>query len=377
MSDKPAGSVCFIVESGTDARLVEGLAARVTLHVLARAIPGGRAVSQPTEVTIAVAEPGRVAFAWRVFRTVVGRPSSESVLVQGYGLAALGANLAARLRRKPCWMLVCSPVAEYYAARKRPGYSFSRLTLAAINLLGRLNGLVGRGYVVLSAHLREVVRQYAQTRPVRVIPVYGVDVSRFADRPDRPAVRVERGLPAGGQIIFSSSRVAPEKDTSTLIEAFADLVREGRDVHLLHRSGGYREFAAEADRAGVAARVIATDAVDPRRELALDYVASDVCVQASHAEGLGFSVLESLACGTPVIVSAVGGLVETVRDGETGWTVPPGDAGALAAALRDVLDRPEEGRRRAAAGGAIVRERFSSEAAFAALAELLTQPVSR
>jgi hypothetical protein len=373
----PAPRICFIVESGTDARLVEGLAARVPLYVLARAIPGGRAISQPTDAAVSLAQPGRVAFAWRVFRELTRGGKCDTVLVQGYGLAALAANVAARLRGMPCWMLVCSPAAEYYAARRDAGQPCSAWTLAAIDLLGWLNGTAGRGYIVLSAHLRDVVRRYAPGRPVEVIPVYGVDVTRFADRPDRAAVRLERGLPSTGTIIFSSSRVAPEKDTDTLIAAFAALVREGRDVHLLHRSGGYREFLARAQQGGVAARVIATDAVDPRRELPLDYIASDVCVQASRAEGLGFSVLESLACGTPVVVSAVGGLTETVRDGVTGWTVAPGDAGALAAALRDALDRPDEARRRAAAGAAIVRERFSSEAVFARLVDVLASPIGR
>ena len=117
--------------------------------------------------------------------------------------------------------------------------------------------------------------------------------------------------------------------------------------------------------------------MDEEDDMLLDYVASDVCVQASRAEGLGFSVLESLACGTPVVVSRVGGLVETVCDGSTGWTVPPGDARALAAALREVLERPDEARRRAAAGAAIVRERFSSDTAFARLADVLAEPLPR
>jgi glycosyltransferase involved in cell wall biosynthesis len=376
MTGVSAPRICFIVESGTDTRLVEGLAARVDLHVLARAIPGGRAISQPTEVRIAIAPPGRAAFAWRVFRTLM-RERFDAVLVQGYGLAALAANAAARLRGMHCWMLVCSPIAEYYSARKQAGQPFSLLTLAAINLLGRLNAIVGSGYIVLSSHLRDVVRRDAPGKPVHVIPVYGVDVNRFASRSDRAALREARGLPVAASIVFSSSRVAPEKDTQTLIAAFAALVREGRNVYLLHRSGAYREFLDAADRAGVAARIIATDAADPRRDLPLDYAASDVCVQASHAEGLGFSVLESLACGTPVIVSAVGGLTEVVRDGITGWTVPPREPEALASALRDALDRPDEARRRAAAGAAVVRERFSSERAFARLVDVLAAPPGR
>jgi glycosyltransferase involved in cell wall biosynthesis len=364
--------VRFIVESGTDARLVEGLAERVKLDVLARAIPGGRAVSQPTGVPVTIAGAGRLAFAVRVLRCVIGSDPRDVVLVQGYGLAALSANVAARLRGARCWMLVCSPVAEYYAARRTAGLPFSALTLAGIQLLARLNGIIGRGYIVLSEHLRQVVRGYARHARTELVPVYGVDTRRFAPVTDRASARARRGLPAASGIVFSSSRVAPEKDSSTLLDAFAALVREGRDVYLLHRSGGYREFAEQAARRGIGARTIATDAADPRADLVLDYIAADVCVQASRAEGLGFSVLEALACGTPVIASAVGGLVETVQDGTTGWTVPPGDPDALAAALRDALDRPEAARRRADAGQAMVRDRFASDAVFDRLASLLS-----
>jgi glycosyltransferase involved in cell wall biosynthesis len=363
--------VWFIVESGTDARIVDGLAARVDLHVLARGIPGGRAVSQATDHVVSIAPAGRVGFGWRVFRTILRSPA-DAVLVQGYGLAALAANLAARLRRIRCLMLVCSPAAEYYQTRSQAGYPFSPLALAAIQWLGRINGVLGQGYVVLSQHLRDVVRQYDGRHPVHIIPVYGIDLERFSTAVPPAGLRALRGLPAAGGIIFSSSRVAPEKDVLTLIEAFAILVREGRDVYLLNRSGGFREFLAYAQRAGVGHRVIATDAVDPRGELPLDYAAADICVQASRAEGLGFSVLEALACGTPVVASAVGGLVETVVDGITGWTVPPGDAPALAAALRDALDHPDEGRRRAAAGREMVRGRFETGAAFDGLAAVLT-----
>ena len=370
MTPSTVPRVWFIVESGTDARIIDALARRVDLHVLARGIPGGRAVSQPTEHAVAVTPPGRAAFAWRVFLTVLRSPV-DAILVQGSGLAALAANAAARLRGVRSWMLVCSPAAEYYATRRVSGYPFSAVTLAAINALGRLNAWVGAGYIVLSRHLQAVVRGYDTRHPIHVIPVYGIDLDRFQPVADRHTARRTRGLPGTGQILFSSSRVAPEKDTLTLIDAFALLVREGRDVHLLNRSGGFREFLDYARRAGVSHRVIATDAVDPRGELPLDYAAADVCVQASWAEGLGFSVLEALACGTPVVVSAVGGLTETVQDGVTGWTVPPGDPAALAAALRDALDHQDEARRRAAAGTEIVRRKFETNAVFDALAAAL------
>ncbi len=362
--------VCFIVESGTDVRLVEGLAERVALQVLARDIPGGRPVSQPTAHPISIASSRRLTFAGRAFATIL-RSSIDVVLVQGHGVAALAANVAARIRRIPCWMLICSPAAESYEARRSGGYRFSAATLAVIDLLGRLNGSVGQGYIVLSQHLRDVVRRYDARHPVHIIPVYGVDLAHFTATADRAHARQMRGLPATGAFIFNSSRVAPEKDVLTLIDAFKLLVAEGRDVYLLHRSGGFREFLDYARWAGVSHRVIATDAADPRRELPLDYVSADVCVQASRAEGLGFSVLEALACNTPVVVSAVGGLLETVSDGVTGWTVPPGNAPALASALRDALDHPGEAHRRASAGRQIVQSRFERGAAFDALAARL------
>jgi glycosyltransferase involved in cell wall biosynthesis len=363
--------VCFIVESGTDARLVEGLAARVDLTVLVRSVPGGRAISQPTGVDVRMESSSRLAFAWAVFRWLL-TDASDTVLVQGYGAAALAANVACRLRRRPCWMLVCSPAAEYYAARRDAGLHCSTMTLAGIRTLAWMNARAGQGYVVLSEYLRTVVSRHARRRQAHVIPVYGVDQQVFTPAAgDRAARRRERGLPVNGAIVFNSSRVAPEKDVATLIDAFGRLVADGRDVYLLHRSGGHREFLSLARAAGVAGRVIATDAVDPRRELALDYHASDVCVQASREEGLGFSVLEALACGTPVVATAVGGLREIVQDGVTGWAVPRQNAAALAEALEDVLDRPDEARRRAAAGAALVRSRFESRLVFDRLAALL------
>jgi glycosyltransferase involved in cell wall biosynthesis len=363
MTARPA--VWLIVESGTDARLVEGLAALVDLKVLARAIPGGRAVSQPTDVPVTIGTASRIGFAWLVVATLLRASRYDAVLAQGYGLAALAANVAARLKRTPCWMLVCSPIAEYYETRKAAGMRHSGLVVFAIHTLGYLNGLIGRRFIVLSRHLAGVVRRYAPSARVELIPVYGVDLDVFAPKADRAAARAARRLPSSGRIIFSSSRVAAEKDAATLIAAFAALVHEGRDVYLLHRSGGYRELVEVAARAGADARVIAGG------DLALDYRASDICVQASRAEGLGFSVLEALACGTPVVASAVGGLVETIRAGETGWPVRPADAAAMAAALREALDHPEEAERRARTGAAMVREQFESTQVFRRLASVL------
>ncbi len=154
-----------------------------------------------------------------------------------------------------------------------------------------------------------------------MVPAYGVDVDVFKpSATPKSVLKAQLGLPASGTIIFSSSRVAPEKDTTTLLAALAELLKANRDVWLLCLTGRHEQFAKLAIQFGVSERVIVGDAVHPMKMLPTYYQASDLCVQVSRAEGLGFSPLEALACGTPVVATAVGGLRETIIDGLTGWT---------------------------------------------------------
>jgi glycosyltransferase involved in cell wall biosynthesis len=369
--------LCFVVESGTDVRLVDELARRFDLTVLARRIPRGLPISQTPDqaLELEVGPTSRTGFARLVLRRLISGQRFDAVLVQGYALAALAANLAARLGRAKTFMLVCSPVELYYRCRAKNRVSdkeFRRWELFGLSGLARVNARLARHYIVLSQHLAEVVRSHGTNAQIDVIPVYGVDLDIFHPTTEPPAAIRERlGLPMGGKIIFFSSRVAPEKDSKTLLLALKALLRDGRQLWLLHRSGQYRRFLQEAERFGVAERVIATDARHPLKGLALDYQASDLCVQASREEGLGFSPLEALACGVPVVAAAVGGLRETIVDGETGWTYPVADEIGLARSIVAAFDHPAEARRRTETGRKLVAERFERRRVFDRLETLL------
>jgi glycosyltransferase involved in cell wall biosynthesis len=369
--------LCFVVESGTDVRLIDGLAERFELTVLARRVAGGGEISRTPErqVSVTIGPMSRLGFAWMVRETLRRAAPLDVVLVQGYGLAALAANLASRQSGVRTCMLVCSPLELYYQQRRNhpePGKPFRRVELWGINMVARANARLAQHYVVLSRHLASIVREHGTRAPIDIIPVYGVDTTVFRPSIEPNAVlRQRRALPATGAVIFFSSRVAPEKDSDTVLLAVRRLLADGRDLWLLHRSGGYRAFFESAQRVGVAERVIATDAAHPVKELPLDYQASDLLVQASREEGLGFSPLEALACGVPVVASAVGGLRETIVDGETGWTCPPGDADALARCIGAALASPGEALRRANAGREMVCARYERQLVFDRLTGVL------
>jgi D-inositol-3-phosphate glycosyltransferase len=98
--------------------------------------------------------------------------------------------------------------------------------------------------------------------------------------------------------------------------------------------------------------------------------AADVAIQPSHFEALGLSAIEALACGVPVVASAVGGLLDFVKDGENGLMFPAQDAAALAGCLRSLVADSDGRRRLAARARRSVETEYDERIVFARFATL-------
>jgi D-inositol-3-phosphate glycosyltransferase len=166
--------------------------------------------------------------------------------------------------------------------------------------------------------------------------LYGVNLQKMAEVPcgvnldlftpiEKEVARHRLGLKDGERIILFVGRIEPLKGIDILIGAAAQL-HEDENFRVLIVGGDdsaerqIEELRAQAEQLDVDHHISFVGAVD-HEQLPLYYNAADVCVVPSFYESFGLVAIESMACGTPVVASRVGGLASTVLDGETGYLI--------------------------------------------------------
>jgi glycosyltransferase involved in cell wall biosynthesis len=178
-----------------------------------------------------------------------------------------------------------------------------------------------------------------ERRPeIRLVPVC-VDEDLFHPG-DQEAARARLGLCGAGQLLLFVGRLELAKGTDRLTDAFVRLAAlRGRLSLGVIGDGSQRAVMQDVViNAGVVDRVSFAGWVD-HESLPTWYQAADVLLLPSDAEGLPTAVIEALACGIPVVVSAVGGLPGLVEDGVNGLLLPQRTTTALTAAMATALDR--------------------------------------
>jgi glycosyltransferase involved in cell wall biosynthesis len=205
---------------------------------------------------------------------------------------------------------------------------------------------VARIVATCSDEVFELLRMGADRRRITVVPC-GVDLGRFG--PDGPIEPREDRFR-----LVAACRLVERKGLADAVTALAELadtelvVAGGPDAALLAADDEARRLRELAARLGVEDRLVlrgrvGRDAMPPLLRSA------DAVVCVPWYEPFGIVPLEAMACGVPVVASAVGGQIDSVVHGTTGVHVAPRDPAALAHALRALLDDPV---RRAALGRA-------------------------
>ncbi len=197
-------------------------------------------------------------------------------------------------------------------------------------------------HVAVSHYVRDNLVDHGAD-PASIEVVYDAMAMPQADRLDRTFARRTLGINSGAWLVGTVGSLRPEKGLEIFVDAAAELI-DRIDIHFVivggdfHRSPGYGEHLKRrvAER-GMADRFHFTGHVTDT----LSWIGSmDLLVFPTLLpEGFGRASLEGMACGVPVIASAIGAIVEVVREGLTGYLVNPGDAEVLAQKIRLALAR--------------------------------------
>ena len=225
----------------------------------------------------------------------------------------------------------------------------------------------------------ELVRLGADRRRINVVPC-GVNLTLF--HPDGPAAP----RPPGMHRIVCVTRMVERKGVGNVVAALPDVpdaelvIAGGTAPEELVRDPEYQRLVALAEELGVAERVRFTGRLE-RGDVPPLLRSADVVTCVPWYEPFGIVPLEAMACGIPVVGSAVGGLLDTVVHGETGVHVPPRRPDRIAEALNELLPDAERRKALGRAGAKRAKIRYGwarvADSILSVYGEVLRAPVAR
>ena len=277
-------------------------------------------------------------------------------IVHGNGCTMLFyGGLASRLRGLPCVWHVYDPLkgtgvfeAAFIAAQRRLHPSWTIFGTPA----------VAESYLATYTNLK---------RHSAILP--GVNVEQVVHGADAGRARERWGIPGDAPIVAMFARMQRTKGHVALIEAAQQVVVEYPAARFLLCGGtlfglepGYpEELQQQIKERGLEGRVLLTGFVSDEEKRDI-LAAATIVVHPALSEPFGIAVVEGMAAGKPVVATDCIGPAMTVLSGETGWLTPRGDASALAAALKSLLDDPTQAEAMGKRGRQRVLEFFSVDA---------------
>lgn len=230
----------------------------------------------------------------------------------------------------------------------------------------------------------EQTRQYHIRRnrvsPARISTVHGfVDPARLCvpDKGVRQAVRSELGLSPSDFAVGVVGNIIPRKGQIYLVRALPQVVARYPQVRVLlvgvvHPPQYGEQVRREVRQLGVEAHVLW---LGERKDVPHLLQAMDVYALPTLNDMLPMAMLEAMWAQLPILATAVGGIPEAIIDGVEGWLVPPKDPDALAHALIEIIENPDERARRAQNAHQRVCESFTVQPQVAKIEAILQQVV--
>jgi len=307
----------------------------------ARGVVVGPAGGAPDRVVAASRHDAALPRRLLAFARAARRAGGDATVVDAhFALYALVPLLLTRLRRLPLVVHFQGPWADENVAQ---GDRSSLRRSLRRGLERAVYRRADRVFVLSTAFKRVLVERYGVSPwRVRVVPP-GVDLSRFSPG-DMGAAREALGLEPDAFVAVCVRRLVPRMGIDLLLDAWAQAGAElPANARLLIAGDGPQRGALEGRIVGLGLRdgVRLLGRIDDEALVDL-YRAADVGVVPTRSfEGFGLVVIEAAACGTPTIVTRVGGLPEAVAGLDESLAVPPHDAPALAE--RIVLGSQEQG----------------------------------
>ncbi|MDO8588228.1 MAG: glycosyltransferase family 4 protein [Armatimonadota bacterium] len=293
----------------------------------------------------------------RILKLARGTPSPRIIHAHGYA-AALYASAVALL----------SGSKLVYTAHNALSSEASAITRAAARIASRRAARI----IAVSEGVKKSLQTIGVPAAKITVIANGVDAGELPADFDRSAKLAELDVPADSKIVLCVARLTPVKGVRYLVEAVSALRKAiGRCEIVVAGDGPEMESLRELDR-----RLNGSDGVvflGHRDDIPELLAVADAVAVPSVQEGQGLVALEAMAAGKPVVATAVGGLVETIRDGVTGLLAAPEDPGALAEGLARVLSDPELARSLGDAGIRFVRKEMTVEKMIAATEDVYLQ----
>jgi glycosyltransferase involved in cell wall biosynthesis len=312
-------------------------------------------VAGPPDLPIEI-EGGVIPLRLPPPRSMLGHSKAKrsiAALIEGYDLihahgirAGIDASLAARSADVPVVTTVHNLVHKEISGSMR-----ARLHGYGEPLLARASNHIIAVSQDIADHLR--ARSPRHARKIEVVHL-GIGPTP-AVRRDRHEMRAELGIPTGGRLVVTASRLTRQKAVHFAVEAVALLP----DVHFVVLGVGpfEGELRERALSLGIAERVRFMGFVSNPA----DYIAAaDAFCLSSIWEGVPLAAQEAILLGIPIVATAVGGMTELIADRESGRLVHAKDPEALARAIGETLEDPKRAQRMAKKARDHLEQEFST-----------------